>query len=60
MRKMTEDFESEAQLHSCRISPNLTQIAVCSNNGNLYLIETRLIFEEIHNALESQQDENPN
>ncbi len=47
IRKMDNEIESEDQLLCCRFSPDMFQLAVCSNNGNLYLIEMREIVQEI-------------
>lgn len=47
IRKMDDGDESEDQLLRCRFSPDKSQIAVCSNNGNIYLIQMKPIVEEI-------------
>lgn len=47
IRKLDNEIESEDQLFCCRFSPDTSQLAVCSNNGSLYLIEMRRIVEEI-------------
>ena len=45
--KMDEEIESEDQLLRCRFSPDMSQLAVCSNNGNIYLLQMRPIVHEI-------------
>ena len=47
IRKLDSEIESDSQLFCCRISPNLSQLAVCSNNGSLYLIEMKGILQGI-------------
>jgi WD40 repeat protein len=47
IRKMDNEIESEDQLLCCRFSPDMSQLAVCSNNGNLYLIGMRGIVQEM-------------
>ncbi|CAB4011824.1 WD-40 repeat-containing [Paramuricea clavata] len=47
IRTMDNEIESEDQLLCCRFSPDMSQLAVCSNNGNLYLIEMRGIVQKM-------------
>ena len=47
IKKMDNEIESEDQLLCCRFSPDMSQLAVCSNNGNLYLIDMRGIVHKI-------------
>ena len=44
---MDKENESDDQLLCAQISPNLSQLAVCSNNGSLYLIEMKRILHQI-------------
>ena len=44
---MDNEMESEDQLLCVRFSPDNSQLAVCSNNGKIYLIGMREIAHEI-------------